>query len=112
MGGNRQPGQLDASECLALESLSSTMPRRMEVLLGAEEPIGHGLPLTPRERECIGLIRLGLTDQEIAKVLTVSHGTVRSHVDNARVKLNVKTRAQLAMARISLPDPVLNPSPD
>jgi PAS domain S-box-containing protein len=50
-------------------------------------------PLTPREREIITLLALGLTGEEIADKLVISPETVRIHVRNARRRLGAKTRA-------------------
>ena len=52
-------------------------------------------PLTPRERQVVDLLAMGLSGPEIAKELVVSHDTVRTHVRNAMVKTGSRTRAQL-----------------
>lgn len=39
--------------------------------------------LTPRQQECILLLRKGLTDKEVAQVLNISYLTVIKHIDNA-----------------------------
>ncbi|MEX0754891.1 MAG: helix-turn-helix transcriptional regulator [Actinomycetota bacterium] len=55
--------------------------------------------LTPRELEVIGLVARGLTNREIARVLGISPGTVRAHLEHAFTKLGVGTRtAAVAMA--------------
>jgi DNA-binding CsgD family transcriptional regulator len=51
------------------------------------------VPLTPREREIVTLLALGLTGEEIAEKLVISPETVRIHVRNARRRLGAKTRA-------------------
>src|SRR5580692_7907403 len=40
--------------------------------------------LTPRERQCVILLAHGATDEEIASALSISHATVRFHLDGAR----------------------------
>jgi DNA-binding CsgD family transcriptional regulator len=50
--------------------------------------------LTPREREVITLLALGLTSGEVAERLVISPETVRIHVRNARRRLGARTRAQ------------------
>ena len=50
--------------------------------------------LTPRELECLAWVSRGKTDQDIARILAVAPRTVRFHIDNAKVKLNVATRIQ------------------
>jgi pimeloyl-ACP methyl ester carboxylesterase/DNA-binding CsgD family transcriptional regulator len=52
--------------------------------------------LTQREREIIGLIARGLTNPEIAQSLTLSEHTVKRHVANILLKLDLPTRAAAA----------------
>ena len=51
--------------------------------------------LSRREVEIVGIIADGATSGEIAESLQVSEHTVRTHVRNAMVKLDVRSRAQL-----------------
>jgi PAS domain S-box-containing protein len=53
----------------------------------------RGQELTPREREVITLLALGLSGAEIAERLVLSPETVRIHVRNARQRLGARTRA-------------------
>ena len=63
-------------------------------MLQAREPAETpAVRLSPREREIMGLLALGLTGEEIAQRLTVSPETVRTHVRNAMDKLGARTRA-------------------
>ena len=48
--------------------------------------------LTPREREVLKLMALGLSNAEIAERLTIELGTVKNHVHNILTKLNVNSR--------------------
>ena len=50
--------------------------------------------LTEREEEILSLVAQGKTNQEIAKELFVSLKTVRNHVSNIFLKLQVADRAQ------------------
>ncbi|MCA1553297.1 MAG: response regulator transcription factor, partial [Chloroflexi bacterium] len=55
--------------------------------------MSHALPdLTPREREVLDLIALGLSNSEIADRLTLELGTVKNHVHHILEKLNVSSR--------------------
>lgn len=51
-------------------------------------------PLTRRELEVIQLITEGLSNQEIARRLMITHGTVKIHISHIYDKLGVKRRAQ------------------
>jgi PAS domain S-box-containing protein len=51
--------------------------------------------LSGREREIIQLVALGYTGPEIADQLQIAHDTVRTHVRNAMVKTDARSRAHL-----------------
>jgi PAS domain S-box-containing protein len=51
--------------------------------------------LSPREREVVRLVAMGMTSRQIAQELTVSTETVRTHIRNALAKTGTRTRAQL-----------------
>jgi DNA-binding NarL/FixJ family response regulator len=53
--------------------------------------------LTEREREIVGEVAEGLTNDEIAAKLVLSPATVRTHVSRAMVKLHARDRAQLVV---------------
>ena len=53
--------------------------------------------LTDREREVMGLVAAGLSNDEIAVKLTMSPLTAKTHVSRAMVKLGVRDRAQLVV---------------
>ena len=48
--------------------------------------------LTPREQEVLGLLRHGLTNQQIADRLSISLPGARYHVSEILSKLDVSTR--------------------
>jgi DNA-binding NarL/FixJ family response regulator len=54
-------------------------------------------PLTEREREVVGLVAEGLSNDEIAERLVVSPATIRTHVGRAMAKLDARDRAQLVV---------------
>ncbi len=56
------------------------------------EPPVPSAELTPREREVLKLMALGLSNAEIAARLTIELGTVKNHVHNILTKLNVNSR--------------------
>ncbi|MET7651895.1 MULTISPECIES: response regulator transcription factor [unclassified Streptomyces] len=53
--------------------------------------------LTGREREVMGLVALGLSNDEIAERLYVSPSTAKTHVNRAMTKLGARDRAQLVV---------------
>jgi DNA-binding NarL/FixJ family response regulator len=60
---------------------------------------GQSLPalpagLTPREAEVLSLIASGMSNREIAEHLTVSEGTVKSHINHLLTKIDARDRAQ------------------
>ncbi|MGH3663613.1 MAG: response regulator [Micromonosporaceae bacterium] len=53
--------------------------------------------LTEREREVVGLVAEGLTNEEIATRIYVSPATARTHVSRSMIKLGARDRAQLVV---------------
>lgn len=53
--------------------------------------------LTNREKEVLLLLKDGLNNEQIAKQLFISNSTVKKHVRNILVKLDVKNRTQAAV---------------
>lgn len=54
--------------------------------------------LTEREREVLALVGSGLSNQEITQSLSISMGTVKTHIGNLLAKLQARDRAQLVIA--------------
>lgn len=53
--------------------------------------------LTEREREILRFVASGSSNKAIAKVLNISHDTVKLHVRHILAKLNLSTRVQAAV---------------
>ena len=81
--------------------LSPSVTRRVieEFASRAKEPPPSGPldELTEREREVMGLVAGGLSNEEIAEQLVVSPATAKTHVSRAMVKLAARDRAQLVV---------------
>jgi DNA-binding NarL/FixJ family response regulator len=78
-------------------------------LLSDDDPgsgTGRGNSLTEREREVLGLIADGRSNREIARALVLSEKTVKTHVSNILMKLDVAepTHAALWAVRHGMTD--------
>jgi two-component system, NarL family, response regulator LiaR len=94
LGVARGEAKLDAS--LASQVLSEFQAYQSEELSDVYQP------LTPREREILGLMSEGLPNKTIASRLSISERTVTTHVANIYSKLHVNNRVsaiQEAMRR-------------
>ena len=60
------------------------------------EPVSPGPRLAGRELEVAELVAAGLTNQAIARRLSVAPRTAEAHVENIRRKLEARSRAQIA----------------
>ncbi len=54
--------------------------------------------LSPQERRVLALVTEGRTNKEVGEQLSLSENTVKNYLANVFEKLNVKTRAQAAVA--------------
>ncbi len=83
------------------ESLLSPTVTRRVIEAFARRPVPASAPdlssLTAREREVMGLVGRGLSNEEIAAQLVISPATARTHVSRVMVKLAARDRAQLAV---------------
>ncbi|MFD4247820.1 response regulator [Streptomyces sp. NPDC058525] len=75
-------------------------PEVAEALLAQEDQTASaGRPgsLTDREREVLGLVADGRSNREIARALVLSEKTVKTHVSNILMKLDLSDRTQAAL---------------
>ncbi len=81
--------------------LSPSVTRSVIARFARQDPATVPRPgvehLTEREREMVGWVATGMSNDEIAARLFVSRDTVRTHVSRAMVKLHARDRAQLVV---------------
>jgi len=74
---------------------------RCRALTGVDPGSQLSAPLSMRERDCLRWVAAGKSDWEIGRILGIAPTTVKFHIDRARNKLGVHSRAQ-AVARLFL----------
>ena len=67
---------------------------RQPVRLPAHPELERLAPLSPREREILGLVAEGLGNKIVASRLGISEHTVKTHISSIFVKLGADTRAE------------------
>jgi DNA-binding CsgD family transcriptional regulator len=69
--------------------------------------------LTPKERECLGLVRENRSSKEIARQLGISNTSVDTHIRRALAKLNLRDRYEAArlLAQLERPESALAAAP-
>lgn len=85
-------GALDAARWVFRQLGAAPDLARVESLAGADARAAAGEP-TPRELEVLALVASGKTNREVARALLISDHTVRRHLQNIFVKLDVPSRA-------------------
>ncbi|HEX6664242.1 MAG TPA: LuxR C-terminal-related transcriptional regulator [Gaiellaceae bacterium] len=68
-------------------------------LTARQPPVITGEGLTKREEEVLSLIRLGLSNRQIAHTLWIAESTAKAHVRNIFGKLGVRSRTEAALFR-------------
>jgi two-component system nitrate/nitrite response regulator NarL len=88
---NNQPAVDRLIEAEPARNIATTTNRSVGTAVGA------AAILTAREEEVVGLIIVGASNKEIARLLDISIGTVKSHVHNLLGKLGLPGRGKLAL---------------
>jgi DNA-binding CsgD family transcriptional regulator len=108
---DRRPRAFSAQHLDILKGLADIVVRELEIRLAARETVlaivkeaqsrairsaddGADRSLSAREREVLQALAEGLTNDEIATRLFVSHDTVKSHLRNIYRKLGVRNRVE------------------
>ena len=93
-----QPPDLRAERAAALPASGRPESSKGSGRSSGGRAVPPGLAsLTDREREVVGLVAEGLSNDEIARKLVVSPLTAKTHVSRAMIKLNARDRAQLVV---------------
>lgn len=93
--------------------LELLLPHLRPLLTAAVEEGGNAdpepLPLTVRQQEILGLVRLGMPNRRIGRILGITEATVRKHLENVFERLGVRSRtAAVAVAFGEEPTPDLH----
>jgi DNA-binding NarL/FixJ family response regulator len=82
--------------------LSPSVTRRVVAAFVSKPGFGQGeqriASLSPREREVLRLVTLGLTNGEVAERLVVGEATVKTHVGSILAKLGARDRVAAVIA--------------
>lgn len=81
-----------------LQHLAVSLP---EPASAPAEPLPQANQLSERERQVLSLLVQGLSNREIADALTVSVGTVKTHVEHIMQKMQVSDRTQAAVRAVT-----------
>jgi LuxR family quorum sensing-dependent transcriptional regulator len=97
---DREPdeGMRRALKLLAVYALERA--KELHGLGAAEAGPETQCPLTPRQREVLSFMALGKTDWEIAAILGIAEKTANQHIEDAKKRINVATRAQAAAVAV------------
>lgn len=77
--------------------LHPTVAAKLVQEVAAPDRKAPGGELTSRELEVLRLIAKGMSNREIARVLTIAEKTVKTHVSNILAKLHLADRTQAAL---------------
>ncbi|MEV7060793.1 response regulator transcription factor [Streptomyces microflavus] len=83
-----------AGDSLVSPSITVRLLRQLRTG-GATSQSAAGL-LSPREHEVVVLLAEGLTNAEIASALSITVGTVKTHLTNVQAKLGARNRVEIA----------------
>jgi two-component system NarL family response regulator len=73
------------------------MPPAVQAQLTAQWRAAADPRLTAREAEIVRSVALGKTNAEVAEQLSITEGTVKTHLNNVFKKLGVRNRLELAL---------------
>ena len=84
-------------------------PRAARSMLEARRPGGSAVELTDRERQVLLLVARGMANKQVARALTISERTVKSHLGNIFQRIGVSDRTSAALwAQRNLPEQIVD----
>jgi DNA-binding NarL/FixJ family response regulator len=89
-------GKVAVGESHCSPRVSAVLLRRLSALALERKPASKELVLTSREAQILEMIKLGMSNRDIAAQLCIALHTVKNHVHSVLGKLGVSTRAQAA----------------
>jgi DNA-binding NarL/FixJ family response regulator len=89
-------GKVASGEAVCSPRVSAVLLRRLSALASAREPVKKELVLTTREAQVLQMLRVGMSNRDIATQLRIAVHTVKNHVHSLLNKLGVTTRAEAA----------------
>lgn len=105
LGSIRVAAALDNDTCGAVDTIENAAPDGPPcAAMGLPERDRTSLAigqLSPRRRELLELLAKGFTNDEIARALAISPGTVRAHVTTILAQLDVTNRTEAAAAFVN-----------
>lgn len=81
----------------AADGVAQLTPRAARLLMTTVSSPADPEPLTGRERSVLLHLSRGFSNKEIAQQLTISEGTVKTHVRSILAKLQLESRTQAAL---------------
>ena len=82
-----------AGDSMVSPSITVRLLKRLRAASSQPEPATR---LSPREAEVVVLLAEGLTNAEIATALSITVGTVKTHLANIQAKLTARNRVEIA----------------
>lgn len=85
-----------AGDSLVSPSITLRLLKQLQLRgSGTDSPRAAAL-LSPREHEVVVLLAEGMTNAEIASTLSITVGTVKTHLTNVQTKLGARNRVEIA----------------